>query len=261
LLEGLQAAAAFRDDLERASIPEIGAEASRREEMELLLAPFSRDGNGLLEAVYPERAFPSLHALGFPRGSWMAELLDTAAGRPPARRDPEAVLSEALRLSAFALAAEALSRETAAMADEEDFSLPEAPSPLLVIVADDKDGADAERASLLTAVEAACAQTARIYRLPAGALPAFTRTVFAKWGIPLSMTRSTAVVASSSMTRGLGALALGFSLVPIPGYPIGGSAGVEGYLTGQMANAFGHAYVRVTPREDIDEAVLRSLRP
>jgi hypothetical protein len=261
LLESLQAAAAFRNDLERASIPEIGAEASHREEMEFLLAPFCRHGNGLLEAVYPERAFPSLHALGFPRGSWMAELMDAAAGRLPARRDPEAVLSEVLRLSAFALAAEALSRELATPADEEDFALPEAPSPLLVIVSDDMDGADAERTSLLAAVEAACAQTARIYRLPAGALPAFTRTVFAKWGIPVSMTRSTAVVASSSMTRGLGALALGFSLVPIPGYPIGGSAGVEGYLTGQMAKAFGHAYLRVTPREDLGKAVLRSLRP
>jgi hypothetical protein len=261
LRESLQAAAAFRDGLERASLPEIGAEASRREEMELLLSPFSRDGNGLLEAVYPAGAFPSLRALGFPGGSWMAELMDAAAGRPPARRDPGAVLSEALRLSAFVLAAEALSRELAITADEEDFALPEAPSPLLVIVSDDQDGADAERASVLTAIEAACGNMARIYRLPVGALPAFTRTVFAKWGIPLSMTRSTAVVASSSMTRGLGALALGFSLVPIPAYPIGGSAGVEGYLTGQMADAFGHAYVRVAPREDIGVAVLRSLRP
>jgi hypothetical protein len=261
LLEGLQAAAVFRDSLERASIPEIGTEASRREEMKDLLAPCSQDRNGLLETLYPEAAFPTLHAMGFSKASWMAELLDTAAGRPPARREPEAILLEALRLSAFALAAEALSRELATTADEEDFALPEAPSPLLVIVADEKDSADAERESLLTGIAAACAQTARIYRLPACALPAFTRTVFAEWGIPLSMTRSTAVVASSSLTRGLGALALGFSLAPIPGYPIGGSARVEGYLTGQMANVFGHAYLRVTPREDIGVAILRSLRP
>jgi hypothetical protein len=257
LRESLQAMAVFRDGLERASLPEIGAEASRREEMEFLLSPFSRDGGGLVEMLYPERAFPSLHALGFPRGSWMAELLDAAAGRPPARRDPEAILADALRLSAIALAAKALSRETAGSA-EEDFTLPDTPAPLLIIVADEKD---ATQESPLTPIEEACAQTARIYRLPAGALPAFTRTVFTKWGIPLSTTRSTAIVASSSVTRGLGALALGFSLVSIPGYPIGGSARVEGYLTEQMAKAFGHAYLRVTPREDLGEAVLRSLRP
>jgi hypothetical protein len=257
LRESLQAMAAFRDGLERASIPEIGAETSRREEMEFLLSPFSRERSRLLEALYPEQAFPSLHALGFPRGSWMVELLDAAAGRPPARREPEEILADALRLSAIALAAEALSRETAGPV-EEDFTLPDSPAPLLIIVADEKDAA---QESPLKTIESTYAQTARIYRLPAGALPAFTRTVFAKWGIPLSTNRSTAVVASSSMTRGLGALALGFSLVSIPGYPIGGSARVGGYLTGQMANAFGHAYLRVTPREDLSETVLRSLRP
>ena len=260
LRESLQAIAVFRDALEGIAVQDNRVSASQLEQVKSLLSPFSRNGNGLLEMLYPERAFPSLHALGSPRGSWMAELLDAAAAHPPSRREPEAILADALRLSAIALAAEALPRETAGSA-EEDFKLSEAPSPLLVIVSDDKDGADAERASLLTAVEAACAQTARIYRLPADALPAFTRTVFTKWGIPLSMTRSTAVVASSSVTRGLGALALGFSLVSIPGYPIGGSTRVEGYLTGQMANAFGHAYLRVTPREDLSEAVLRSFRP
>ena len=85
--------------------------------------------------------------------------------------------------------------------------------------------------------------------------------MFAKWGIPLSMTASTAVVASSSMIRGLGALALGFSLVSIPGYPIGGSPRVEGYLTGQMRSSFGHAYLAIPPREDPGEAVRRSLAP
>ena len=168
----------------------------------------------MLEALYPEQAFPSLHALGFPGGSWMTELLDAAAGRPPARREPEAILADALRLSAIALAAEALSRELAGPAPEEDFTLPDSPSPLLVIVADETDRPDAERESLLKTIEAACGNEARIYRLPNVApLPAFARAVFAKWGTPLSMTASTALVASSSMIRGLGALALGFSLV------------------------------------------------
>ncbi len=262
LLESLQAMTACRDRLGRISDPDNRVEASRREEMNLLLSPFSRDGYGLLEALYPERAFPSLHALGFPRGSWMAALLDAAAGRPPARRDPEAILADALRLSAIALAAEALSRELAGPAPEEDFTLPETPSPLLVIVADETDRPDAERESLLTAIEAACGNAVRIYRLTNSTpLPAFARAVFAKWGTPLSMTRSTAVVASSSMTRGLGALALGFSLVSIPGYPIRGSARVEGYLTEKMANAFGHAYLTVPPREDAGVAVRRSLVP
>jgi len=257
LRESLRAIAVFRDALERIAVPDNRVSAPRLEQMKSLLSPFSRDGGGLLEMLYPERAFPSLHALGFPRGSWMAELLDAAAAHPPSRREPEAILADALRLSAIALAAEALPRETAG-SPEEDFALPDNPAPLLIIVADEKD---TTQESPLTAVEAACAQTARIYRLPADALPAFTRTVFTKWGIPLSMTRSTAVVASSSVTRGLGALALGFSLVSIPGYPIGGSTRVEGYLTGQLENAFGHAYLRVTPREDLSEAVLRSFRP
>ncbi len=81
-LESLQAMAAFREALERASGLE-GIEASRLEEMRLFLSPFSRGPSALLEAIYPERAFPTLHALGFPQGSWMAALLD-AADRAPA---------------------------------------------------------------------------------------------------------------------------------------------------------------------------------
>ena len=188
--------------------------------------------------------------------------MDAAAGRSPARREPETILADALRLSAIALAAEALSRELAGPAAGEDFTLPEAPSPLLVIVADGTDRPDPERESLLTAIEATCRKEARIYRLPNVApLPVFARAVFAKWGTPLSMTASTALVASSSMTRGLGALALGFSLATIPGYPIGGSPRVEGYLTGGMRSSFGHAYLAIPPREDVGAAVRRSLVP
>lgn len=262
LRESLQAMAAFRDSLERASVRDSRVEAPRLEETKLLLAPFSRGGNRLLEALYPEQAFPSLHALGFPRGSWITELLDAAAGRSPARREPETILADALRLSAIALAAEALSRELAGPAAGEDFTLPEAPSPLLVIVADGTDRPDPERESLLTAIEATCRKEAWIYRLPNVApLPVFARAVFAKWGTPLSMTASTALVASSSMTRGLGALALGFSLATIPGYPIGGSPRVEEYLTGGMRSSFGHAYLAIPPREDAGAAVRRSLVP
>ena len=92
-LESLQAMAAFRDALERASGLEGRIEASRLEEMKLLLSPFFRGPSALLKAIYPERAFPSLHALGFPQGSWMTERSWT---RPPAparkagpRSDPD----------------------------------------------------------------------------------------------------------------------------------------------------------------------------
>ncbi len=260
--ESLGAMAAFRDGLERASVPDSRIGAPRLEELRLLLSPFSRGPNASLEAFYPEPAFPSLHALGTPPGAWMAELLDAAAERPPARRAPETILADALRLSAIAVATEALSQELAGQVMAEDFDLPDAPSPLLVIVADEKDGPDAARESLLTAVEATCRKEARIYRWPNVApLPAFARAVLAKWGTPLSMTASTALVASLSMTRGLGALALGFSLVAIPGYPIGGSVRVEGYLTGQMRSSFGHAYLAIHPRDDAGAAVRRSLAP
>jgi hypothetical protein len=258
LRESLQAMAAFRESLERAA---GSADAPRREEMKLLLSPFSREENRLLETFYPEAAFPSLHALGAPRVSWMAELLSAAAGHPPARREPEAILADTLRLSAIALAAEALTRGLAGPAPAENFSLPEAPAPLLVIVDDETDRPDAARESLLTAIEAACGITAPILRMPGVAsLPALARAVYAKWGLPLSMTGSTSVVASSSLIRGLGALALGFSLFSIPGYPVGGSARVEGYLTGKMRSSFGHAYLATLPREDA-AAVCRSLVP
>jgi hypothetical protein len=261
LLESLQAMAAFRNALERAPGPGDRVDAARREEMKLLLSPFSREGNRLLEAFYPEQAFPSLHALGFPKGSWMAEILDATAGRPPARREPEAIVADALRLSAIALAADDLSRELDGPAPEEALTaLPDSPSPLLFIVADEKDNPDALQESLLKAIEAVCGKEARIYRLPNVApLPAFARAVFAKWGTPLSMTASTALVASSSIAQGLGALALGCSLVAIPGYPIGGSVRVEAYLTEQMRNTFGHAYLPVPPREDPCDAIHRSL--
>jgi hypothetical protein len=263
LLESLQAMATLRDGLERDSGPGNPVTAPRREEMKLLLSPFSRGPNAFLEAFYPERAFPSLHSLGNPSGPWMTALMDAAAGGPPARRAPEAILADALRLSAIALSAEALSRELDAPAPEEaDIALPEAPSPLLITIADEKDGPDDARDALLKAIEGACSDAARVYRLPGiAALPAFARTVFAKWGIPVSLSKSTIVVASSSLTRGLGALALGFSLLSIPGYPIGGSPRVEEYLTGYMRNTFGHAYLAVPPREDACEVVLRSLAP
>ena len=262
LRESLQAMAVFRDGLERASVPEIQVGALRHEEMKLLLSPFSRVPNALLEAFFPERAFPTLLALGNPTGSWMTALLDAAACRPTARREPEAILADALRLSAIALATEALSRETAGPVPEENFTLPDTPSPLLVVVADETESPDPAQEASLTPIIAACGKAAMIYRFPNVApLPAFARAVFAKWGTPLSMTASTALVASASLIRGLGALALGFSLASIPGYPIGGSVRVEGYLTGQMRSSFGHAYLAIPPREDTAEAVLRSLAP
>ena len=263
-LESLQAMAALRNVLEQASNQRRRREAARLDEMKALLSPFSRGPNALLETIYPERAFPSLHALGFPGGSWMAELLDAAAGRPPAKRDPEAILTDALRLSAMALAAEALSRELAGSTPEEiDITLPDSPSPLLLLISDESGLQDDRREAqetLMNALDTACRKEARIYRLPhASLLPAFARRVFAKWGIPVSMTRSIAVVFSSSMIRGLGALALGFSLLSRPGYPIQGSPLVVNFLTQDLKRKFGHAYLTVPPREDPCEAILRSL--
>ncbi len=245
LLESLQAMAAFRDGLERASVPESRIEAPRREEMRAPPLPLLPGRERIAGGVLPRTGLPLAPRPGIPRG-----VLDGGApgcGRRAPAREARPRGDPGGRPSPFGdrpcgrgpLPGVGRTRRT-----EEDFALPEAPSPLLVIVADEKDNPDAERESLLTAIEAACGKEARIYRLPNVApLPAFARAVFAKWGTPLSMTASTALVASSSMTRGLGALALGFSLVAIPGYPIGGSARVEGYLTGQMRSTFGHAYL------------------
>jgi len=261
-LESLQTMAAFRETLERASDPGGRIEASRLEEMRLLLSPFSRGPSPLLEAIYPEAAFPSFHALGFPRGSWITALMDAAAERPPERRDPEAILTDTLRLSAMALTAEALARELAdSPLDEIDFVLPDSPSPLLLLLSDEGGLQDDGREALMNKIDGACRKEAWVYRLPHVALlPSFTHRVFAKWSLPVSMTGSIAVVFSSSMLPGLGALVLGFSLLSLPGYPIQGSPLVENYLTQDLKRKFGHAYLRVPPREDLCEAILRSLR-
>jgi hypothetical protein len=260
-LESLQAMVAFRDVLERATGAGGRIVAPRMEEMRLFVSPFSRGPSALLEAIYPESAFPSLYSLGFPRGSWITELLDVAAGRPPARRDPEAILADALRLSAMAIAAEALSREPAGSTPKEiDVALPDSPSPLLLLISDEGGFQNDCREALMNEIDRTCSKEARIYRLPhAALLPSFSRLVFAKWGIPLSMTGSIAVVFSSSMIQGLGTLALGFSLVSLPGYPIQGSPLVEKYLTRDLKRKFGHAYLTIPPREDICEAISRSL--
>ena len=51
---------------------------------------------------------------------------------------PEAILIDALCLSAMALAAEALSRELAGSPpDEIDVALPDSPSPLLLLISDE----------------------------------------------------------------------------------------------------------------------------
>ncbi|MDP1989609.1 MAG: hypothetical protein Q8K00_01195 [Syntrophales bacterium] len=261
-LESLQMMAAFRNDLEQASNPGSRIEASRLEEMRLFLSPFTRGPSPLLEPIYPERAFPTLHALGFPQGSWIATLLDAMTERPPARRDPEAILADALRLSAMALAVEGLTQELAGLPPEEsDVALPDSPSPLLLLISDEGGLQDDGRDALMKKIDTACGKEARIYRLPhVTLLPSFARSVFTKWGIPISMTTSIAVVFSSSMIRGLGALALGFSSVSFPGYPIQGSPLVENYLTQDLKRQFGHAYLTVPPREDPCETILRSLR-
>lgn len=262
VLESLSSMTFFRDSLEQASGSEERIEASRLEEMGLLLSPFSRGRNPLLEALYIEEAFPSLHALGFPEGSWMTELLDAAAGWPPARRETETLLADALRISAMALAAETLARELNGSAFvEKDIALPDRPSPLLVLISDEGGLHDDGRKQAMDKIERGCCKGAQIYRPShAALLPAFARRVYTKWGIPLSMTGSIAVVFSSSALMGLGALALGFSLVTLPGYPIQGSPLVEKILTKDMKRKFGHAYLTVPPKEDLCEAILRSLR-
>lgn len=263
-LESLQTMAIIRDALEQASGSRGRIVASRLEEMRLFLSPFFQEQSALLEAIYPEDAFPSLHALEFPRGSWMTELMEAAAGRPPAKRDPEAILTNALRLSAMALAAEALTRKLeGSTPDETDIALPGSPSPLLLLLSDEgglRDNGREAQETLMNEIDRACSNEAWIYRLPHVALlPSFARRVYEKWGLPVSMTRSVAVVFSSSMIRGLGALALGFSLVPLPGYPIQGSPLVEKFLTQNLKNKFGHACLTIPPREDPSEAILRSL--
>ena len=260
--ESLQAMASFRDALERASGPGNRIEASRLEEMKRLLSPFFRGESALLEMLYPERAFPFLHALKFLSGSWSAAILDAAAARPQTH-DIEAQLESALRLSAMTLAAEALSEELAGLAPEEmDLSLPETPSPLLLLVSD-KDGLqDDGRDAALQEIEAVCRETVWIGKLRhIGQLPALGRNMYDRWGIPASMSGSLAVVASSSMIRGLGALALGFSLAALPGYPLQGSPRVEHYLTYHLKQTFGHAYLPVHSQEELGEQILRGLTP
>lgn len=262
-LEGLQSMAALREALERPPGPGDRIAAGRREAMRTVLSPFPRQPCPLLEALYPEAAFPTLFALGLPQGSWLTGLLDGAAGLPPAKRDPEAMLTDALRLSATALAAEALTLELCGSTSETgDVALPDAPSPLLLLLSDEGGPRSEGRETLMAEIDAACGGKARICRLPRVALlPAFARRVHETWGIPLSLTGSIAVVFSSRITPGLGALALGFSLLPLPGYPIQGSPLAEKTLTRELQRRFGHAYLSRPHREAASEAILRSLRP
>jgi hypothetical protein len=260
--ESLQAMAALRDALERASGPGNRVEAARMEEMKLLLSPFFRGENVLMKALYPEKAFPFLHALKFPPGSWSTALLDAAAARPETR-DIKAQLENALRLSVMALAAEAICRELAGPEPEElDLELPETPSPLLLFVFDQDGLPDDGRDAALKEIETACRETAWIGRLRhIGQLPALGRKIYDRWGIPASLSGSLAVVASSSMIRGLGALALGFSLAALPGYPLQGSPQVEEYLTHHLKQTFGHAYLPIHPEEELGGQIMRGLTP
>lgn len=261
LLESLQAMAAFRRALERGPGPDSRIEPKCMEGMRRLLTPSSRKPSPLLDALYPEAAFPSLHALGFPSGSWMAELQDAAALGPPAKGNPEAILTDAIRLAAMALAAKALAQQLSSPAPEEiDILLPDTPSPFLLLIGDEDGLPDEGRGALMEQIDAACGRVARVCRLPRVSLvPAVARRVYARWGIPVSMTGSIAVVCSSALMPGLGALAAGFSLLPLPGYPIQGSPLVERFFTRDLKRRLGHAYLAVPPREDPCEALVRSL--
>jgi hypothetical protein len=201
----------------------------------------------------------------------MTTLLEAIPEPPPARRNPGAILAEAFRLSAIGLAALSLPGCSALGAgnvasstpEEIDATLPDTPNPLLLIIPDGgglQDDSREAQETLIKRIDGACNKAARICRLPhAALLPAFARRIYAKWGLPVSMTRSIVVVFSSSAIWGLGALALGFSLVSFPGYPILGSPFVKKYLTHDLKGKFGHAYLPVAPREDPCEAIMRSL--
>jgi hypothetical protein len=260
--ESLQAMALLRDALERASGPGSRIGASRLEEMRLLLSPFFRGESALLGSLFPERAFPFLHTLKFPCGSWGAALLDAAAA-PPGTRDIVAQMESALRLSALALAAEALLGELAGRTQEETgFELPATPAPLLILISDADGLPDEGRDAAFGEIEAACRATALIGKLShVGRLPALGRAIYEKWGVPASLSGSIAVVASPSVTRGLGALALGFSLAPLPGYPVQGSPRVGNYLTNHLREAFGHAYLPLCPDEEPGAQIMRGLLP
>jgi hypothetical protein len=260
--DSLRTMAALRDALERASGPGNRVEAARREEMKLLLSPFFRGESALMEMIYPPTTFPFLHALKFAPGSWSAALLDAAATRPETR-DSDAQMETAIRLSAMTLAAEALLRELAGAAPEEtDLELPETPAPLLLLVSDEDNLPDDGCNAALKEIEAACRETVLIRKLRhIGQLPAIGRSIYDRWGIPASMSGSLAVVASSSMIRGLGALALGFSLAALPGYPLQGSPRVENYLTRHLKETFGHAYLPLHPEEEPGEQIMKGLTP
>jgi hypothetical protein len=262
-LESLRAMAAYRDALERTSDRGEKGETAELAAMKAPLSPFSTEKNILLDLFSPEGAFPFFHSGDVPAGSWMTTLLG-AMPPPLARRAPEVILTDALRLSALALAAEAwaqVSTDTGSL--ETDLPLPDSPAPFLLLISDvDHLGGDSRETpgALIDKIENASRKAARVFRLPnAVLLPALARRVYAKWGIPVSMTGSIACVFSSSLIRGLGALALGFSVVSIPGYPIMGSPLVERYMTRDLKSRFGHGYLALPPQEDPCEAILGSL--
>ncbi len=141
LRESLQAMAAFRDAPGAGiAVPDNRIAAPRLEEMKSPPLPFfpGRERDCWKRST-PNGPFPRSTPWDSPgdpgwRNSWTRP-----PGARPRRREPEAILADALRLSAIALAAEALSRETGRPGAEEDFTLPDTPSPLLIIVADEKD--------------------------------------------------------------------------------------------------------------------------
>ena len=235
LRESLRAMAAFRDGLERASVADSRIGAPRLEELRLLLSPSPGDRTRRWRRSTPSRPFPRSTPWAPPggpgwRSSWM---------RPPPAHprgaSAEAILADALRLSAIAVAAEALSRELAGPATVEDFILPEAPSPLLrhrrgregqprcrAGIAVDGDRGDLQERGADLPLTKRCP--------PARFRPGGVREM----GNPPLHDREHRPRRLVIDDPGLGALALGFSLVAIPGYPIGGSPRVEGYLTEQM---------------------------
>lgn len=259
--ESLQAMAPFKSGLERAAGRENPPAEPRLAEMRALLSPFSGDSTALWERICPGRAFPSLQAFQFSAVPWCAALLEMAAVETEPPREIEAQLAGAIRLSAMTLAAEALSRGMAAAAPpERERPLPASAAPLLLLVSDGGAVPGAGPEALFEAIESACRKEAPICRLShVSELPAFGRKLYDRWGIPASLSGSIAVVASSSMTHGLGALALGFSVAAVPPYPIHGSERVENYLTRQLKSTVGHGYLAIKPYENIVEQLLGGL--
>ena len=212
-----------------------------------------------LRPLFPEAAFPHLNGFGIPPESIISFFFDQLE----ISGTLEGILTKTLCLSTVPLLSRMLTSQRPPLKSEEEvFVLPDPPPgaggdtvPLIILFI--------EKGSYGEGWGARIAQECKDRWGPATPLlsvsdirvfPEIGKRVSRDRHLPVSLTRTLAVVSAPSLSAVLMPLTLGFRVISFPFLPIHGGPGVEAYFSKGVSDQFGGCYL--PGREDLSLPVV-----